>query len=216
MNFSTLQRQLVREFRASPAKATALVLLFFVGVYFWAPIVIGRLTKKPSASQPAPGVVAAQPATGLDVVSPAPNAAAKGDPGLPDWHDVADWIKQDARMSATAWTEGGRDPFSVVKKTKPAVPAKPEAKKTAPAKPKEIDPDSLGLAVSSIALGPGGRTALINGETYREGHTIEMEDGLRVTLKRVLPKRVQFECQGQSFELAVAGGGASAIKLRKP
>lgn len=216
MNLNTLKRQLVREFRASPAKAVALGVLFLVGVYFWAPIVISRFTKKNSTVAAAEESPAVQPAANTFASSAATAPAPKAEAGLPDWHDVADWIKRDARMTAVAWSENDRDPFEPVKKKPSALEAKPVAKKTAPSKPKQIDPESLGLVVSSIALGPGGRTALINGETYREGHTLELDDGLRVRLTRVQPKRVEFECQGQKFELAVAGGGSGAIRLRKP
>lgn len=217
MNLDTLKRQLVREFRASPVKAIALAALSVVGVYFWGPIILKGFSKKSTAtaaSTPPPAATTPSATSFGATTTKAP--AAKTESGLPDWHDVADWIKQDARMSAAEWTAGSRDPFEVVKKKAPAAQPKPEMKKLAPAKPKEIDPDDLGLVVSSIALGPGGRTALVNGETYREGQAIELEDGMRVQLKKVMPKRVQFECQGQAFELAVAKSGSESIRLRKP
>lgn len=216
MNLQTLKKQLVREFRASPAKAIALGVLFVVGLYFWTPIVAARLFKKSSAPPAVETASTSGVSTPVATAVAAPASKAKPEAGLPDWHDVADWIERDARTKAVAWSAEVRNPFAVTK-PKPRREAKPLVKAPPPQKPKEIDPDELGLVVTGVALGPGGRTAMINGQPYREGHTIALEDGLEVQLRRVSPKRVQFECQGQSFELAVASsGGASAIVIRKP
>ena len=77
----------------------------------------------------------------------------------------------------------------------------------------EIGPDQAGLKVASVAIGPRGRSAIINGETYREGDLITADaanlskpgtappPAVEFVVRQIDKRGVELERQGKSWRL---------------
>ena len=202
-----LGKKLSRELVASPKKAAVLGLLLLVALYYWAPLVIGWVSKSGESKEA--GKAAAAPTTTAAAPATASNAAPSktANPALP-WQQVIQLMENDERTLAAELRALRRDPFALPKPDAP--PPKAEAATAAAAaaqsQPVVVTPQSLGLSLSSTIIGSDRRVARISGRTYAEGQTIEVrKDGQTVafTLAEVHARRVVLVRDKHKYELTI-------------
>lgn len=122
---------------------------------------------------------------------------------------MADKIGKDETMRPAASLNKARDPFRKI------APASSALQPNQPVTPK-IDPESLGLELSSTLIGPRQNVAMINGRAYVLKHqaiggkrqpvlvSIKLQDQqYQFTLLSIAPDHVEFEYSGQPFLLRV-------------
>jgi hypothetical protein len=209
-----LAKQLRREIQASPKKAAVLGLLAVVGIYFWAPLVVGWCGGDKTGNLvavPAAGAIASP--TGTAVATSQPTASSNpvvvgsgtkpSEPPQHAWRKVVEWMEEDPRTKPAPPRAIQRDPFQTPKAEVV------EAPKEVP-KPVELEivPQSLNIVLSGTIVGPSRRVARINGRTYEQGASIELaaKDGksFSFTLAEVDSRRVVLERKGKQFELKLS------------
>lgn len=210
MKLDKLAKQIRRDLMANPKKAGALGLMLLVAAYFWAPLAWRWLMPKDKKT--------AKAAVSKLILTDDPaEPTAKGKPGaLPPfrWEKVRQLMNADPRMVTALLDAAWRDPF----KAPPAPPESesPEQGKTeeetqreTTAQAIEVGPEQAGLKLVSIAIGPRGRSAIINGETYRVGQVIvgDVKDPAKTkatidfVIVRIERTRVELERNGKAWQL---------------
>jgi hypothetical protein len=200
MNLTRIQKQLAKDIRKSPAKAAALAALTLVALYAWAPLLFraGSASETIKASGAASQPVAAEQA--------APPAATAPTTGLPvHWATLASWMDTDPRMRPATLHVSTLRPFSRDAVVSDEPDEQPAAVSESVA---SLDPQSLGLKVSSTMLGKQRRVAVINGRPYPEGRQLQVSNELAFTVVEVGLRHVVLESAGQRFELPVAESGS--------
>jgi len=218
VNSNKLVKHLRREVAAHPKKAAALGLLALVALWFWAPLIWGWIglqdTETTTEVGPVAGGLPAQPPGPISSLQPAPKKEEKAERPRHPWQKLVEWIEDDWRTSAANVVSSRRDPF----RTPKGEVAESQPKDETP-KPdqQEVTPESLGLVLSSTAVGSRRRVAQIGGKTFRLGTTINVtKDGqqYQFRLVEVHSDRVVLERDAKRFELKIpTAGGSDRIEL---
>jgi hypothetical protein len=204
VNLKRVSKQLRREAAAHPKKAGILGLLCLVALWFWAPLVWRWIDKEDTATKASVAGQAATSAPRILADVPVASAAAPNKSESPKypWHQVAQWMDNDPRTTATNPLPGRRDPF--LASPTEAATARLEAERGEALV--EATPEGLGMVLSSTIVGPHRRVAQINGKPYRLGETVRLaKDGQQIdfTLAAVYPRRIVLERKGEQFELKI-------------
>ncbi len=185
MDKSTVVSKLLIDLKASPKKVGILALLLAVAVYFWIPLV-GQLL--PSS---APPVIPEEPFA-IAVAAPAQVAALQSRP----WRETSEAIADDPRMKPPIDVPLQRDPF--VMKLEPEELVE-EIVEDEPVE--EVVDVQVQLLLKGTLVSNNNKVALINGESYQQGETIELAEGFSVRIGKVATRYVVLEANGVSFEL---------------
>jgi len=202
-----LAKQARRDLLANPKKAALLGLMLLVAAYFWGPLLWKWLV-------PASGKQGKNGQTALILEDDPAEATPQAKPGALGpfrWEKVRQQIRSDRFMVPASFEKHWPDPFAplpvaVQTEAKPGGKSEPG---TSPEKPAaELTPESAGLRLASVAIGPRRRTATISGDTYREGETIavggsEQSAASRVAFRlvRIAQHGVELEREGQTWWL---------------
>jgi hypothetical protein len=199
-----LARQIRRDIAASPKKAAVLGLMVLVALYFWAPMIWGWI--KPSGDS-APAVAASDVILEDEPIDPQ-KAATKKEGRTFSWEKVRRKVAADPRMTPAMFEASWFDPFRRAEGAAAAVAARqrPQSAASAP-----LDPSALGLKLTSVAISPRQRSAVISGQKYREGEIVPLgkqDDASPAAIEFRLIKvgfhEVQLEYQGQTFTLELS------------
>jgi hypothetical protein len=161
VNLEKTIKSIQRELRTNPKKALLLTLLLVGAGYFWLPI-----ARRWAGGTTSVAKGAAPPILTDDVRPNASNGkkAAK----LPAWDLLTAAMSQDKLTASADLTELTRNPFFVAA-LEMAQESQPEPEEAPPPpEPIVIDAGKV-FTVKSVVVGPGGRTAVVNGEVLREG-----------------------------------------------
>lgn len=223
MDLNRLTRQLRREVKANPGKATLLGVLLAVALYYWIPLVAKWL----SPSDKLKTVHAQSVASAALVQTPEeprplsggnpttiPNTQQQTPEAFPAWDQLVQWRQADPRTQPVQLPTGPRDPFHRADpESVSAGKDGPTATKSLPsgrggntgAQPKaNAPPESLNVELTSIVVGPNRRIALINGRPYQEGNTLVfVQDGQpwEFRLWRILPNRIVLQWNDRRYEV---------------
>jgi hypothetical protein len=199
VSLQRLTRQLQRDFRANRKKAVALGLLVLVAGWFWYPLVF-KSKGSQAAPPPAPAAAVTTPVVAVSV---APAAAHS----YPAWKDVSQWIESDKRMQPFVTVSGElANPFVARNVETPTVEeAQPPQLVAA-----DLEPEALGLELTSTAVGRKQRIASISGKIYREGDDIPTATGVVFKLKSIGPSGVIVTCGEKHYTLNLKRTGQSA------
>lgn len=172
VNLEKLVKQLRRDVAANPQKAAALGLMVLVALYFWGPLV----WKWASAGGNKRNTKVNLASLILTDDPPEPTQQSKLRGGAKfRWEKARQLIRQDPHMASATFDPRWIDPFGKPPADTTAQEAEAaQAEATAASAPAE--PSTLGLVLGSIMIGPRHRVATINGETCREGDTVEVAD----------------------------------------
>jgi len=207
-----LAKQLRRDLLSNPKKAAALGLMLLVAMYFWAPLAwkwIAKPDKKAAKADSTNLILEDDPAL----------APAKGKPGLAAsfrWEKVRQLQVADPRMTTAVRDAKWRDPFAVPLSQIPLETPVDDpllegnAQQTAIVPPPvEIGPEQAGLSLESVMIGPRGSSAIISGESYREGQKVfaagsdkvKLAAAVEFVLVRVDRQGVEVERGGKKWRL---------------
>lgn len=197
MSVKRLQKQLVRDLKASPRKAAVLGLLVLVALYFWSPLLIGR--RKPTEE---PIHAAHNGDSSTPAAATAPPAAEVTAQAAVGWRELATMIAGDVRMlpaELTTWSEAplGNLEEPIESDEKPTLQETPDEPTPA------ITPAGLGLELTGTVVGGRRRVAIVNGHPYAEGRWIELPGHIVFQVVEVGHKRAVLEREGERFELEV-------------
>jgi hypothetical protein len=202
MNTKQFTKQLRREIKTNPKRAFALAVVCGVGVYFWAPLIMGWISPEPppaSSTKKKASVASAGKAAAKAAASDSADAAAKRAPMA--WKDISRAIRNDWRMKPATDLALSRNPFAPkvvphaegdpnsadptqAKPTAEAVAAADVASKAAVADP---TPQSLGLKLTGTMIGARKRSAVINGRVVSEGSEYAFDRGRAAPAKTATP-----------------------------
>ena len=203
-----LAKQARRDLLANPKKAALLGLMLLVAAYFWGPLLWKWLvpaggSKGGKGSQTAL-ILEDDPAEATPLAKPGALRPFR-------WEKVRQQIRGDRFMVPASFEKHWPDPFAplpvaVQTQTEPGGKSGPG---TSPEKPAgELTPESAGLRLASVAIGPRRRTATISGDTYREGETIEVggpgqpaAGRMAFRLVRIAQHGVELEHEGRTWWL---------------
>jgi len=179
-----LQRQLVREIKAKPAKAAILGVSLLIASYFWVPLLIGR--SGADAATQSPTIAAAATATD----QPHQKSMTPEQSVAFSWRQLDSWMNADRMMTATSHIELVRNPFasSLFAGEKNSTESSLASHKSTP--------EHLSLVLTSTVIGDKRATALISGKAYKVGQRIERMAGgtmMAFTLAEIHPRRVVLE-----------------------
>jgi hypothetical protein len=173
-----LAKQLRRELKAHPGRATILGVLLLVGVYFWGPILWG------SSKSKAPGDGQAIEANAPNVALDPSDATAKKTQGFVawPWDETIAAIERDPRMRTATGLGTLRNPFAATPKyvahlekqkanEDGAKKAGADSQKKKPVKV-EVTPESVGLVLTSTMVGGRRSVATVNGKLVKIGDLI--------------------------------------------
>ncbi|MCI0358694.1 MAG: hypothetical protein L0211_09450 [Planctomycetaceae bacterium] len=202
MKLDKLARQIRRDLAASPKKAAALGLMVLVALYFWAPLVWGWI--KSAKGDAKPVVAASEVILEDEPADPAKSVRKQG--RVFSWEKVRRKVVADPHMTPALYDATWSDPFRPDRS-----PAAGPATARAPTASSQVDPAALGMKVTSVAIGPQHRTAIINGEKYREGELVPLMGanrqpvaGIEFRLVHVGFHEVQLEYQAVTFTLELS------------
>jgi hypothetical protein len=208
VSLSQITKKLRKEAVGNPKKAGLLGLVFAVAVYFWLPLVRdwtgGPADASPAASTPA---APATPAAATPQAAGDANAATP----MPPWEKLVEGINNDSLRAVAQNLLKRPDPFHqqdiVAMQKELARRVAPPKTPPTPMPEPVLDPEKLGMQVTSTIVGPGRRVAMIDGEVYREGDTLSwhVKEGPAIDfhLRRVETKAVTLERDGRQFELRI-------------
>jgi hypothetical protein len=204
VSINKLGKRLRRELKANPKKAAVLGLLVIGALCFWAPLLRSWISPGKATSAAGKSSPAVVPVAGT-LATPTADGAAENKRPSHSWEQIVALIERDPRTRAATKLPGRPDPFHEVvsKEEEQQAAAEKEAKeaKTAEA---PLDPQGLGMVLSSTIIGPNRRVALINGKAYPEGGQVVLggsEHPTEFRLTRVHPKGVVLERDGKLFEV---------------
>jgi len=197
------------EARRSPKKAAALGLLALVAVWFWWPLMWGWLgLDKKDVARPTPA--APSKPSAADAVPPGaggvtPNLPAAESPATP-WHELLAWRSADPLTRPADLPIGKKRPFGPLPGRAPDAPKEPLPDVTQKIREAlaAVTPQSCGLQVTSIMIGPRARLAIINNEVYGKGECIPLPE-------RSLPAGIDHRWQAAAEATAKPGDGQPAV-----
>ena len=203
-----LAKQARRDLTATPERAAVLGRMLLVAAYFWGPLLWKWLAPGGKARGGKDGQ------TALILEDDPAEATPQAKPGALRpfrWEKVRQQIRSDRFMVPAAFEKHWPNPFAPLPVAIPTQqPAEGESQAAiAAAKTEtELTPESAGLTLASVAIGPRRRTATISGNTYREGETItagggddKAATGAAFRLVRVEQKGVELEREGKTWWL---------------
>ncbi|PHS16985.1 MAG: hypothetical protein COA78_03325 [Blastopirellula sp.] len=207
MNLQSIIKQLKREVKKSPLKASVLGGLFLVACWFWAPLLLNWVMPEDSSTE----LVVKEPEDSETIetyetvlIQPVVNKIG--------WQTRARQIEQDPRMQSQKLHADTLDPFRdySIAASNPATEANDEI----PVAVHEISPKDVGLTLSSTIVSPQGNIARINQQNYRIGGLVFIkshEDGNH-------PSSVGFEVRsiGSHSVLLERHGKVYSLELRNP
>ena len=200
-------QRLQAELRREAKKTAVLALLFLVGLWFWLPPLYRRL-RGPAHAQAA--VAADQDSsqqTSDQADSGKETPAARRKEGEGQEPDSTDWRVERERLDNLSilqpadWNDHVRDPFSREWISRQVA----ERKKAEAAKAKTKTEESIQLnkvKLSSTAVGPGMRAAIINDRIYKVGDQFPrepMEGFPTLLVVDISPDSVVFEHKGKRY-----------------
>lgn len=209
MNIHNIGKQLKRDINNNPKKALFLGILLVLGLYFWAPFFERWITKgkegseSPSGTQTMVNTPLGQTSSGDKSTAEKENKSRRY-----NWKEVVNWMSNDPRTRPAEPLTITRDPFQSSKDTLEKNLKDEEAN----IKPPPVSPASLGMALTSTLIGPGGGIARIGGRTYNRGQIIEAEKegrNYKFILTEIQDRRVVLEMEGERFELSIPEPGMS-------
>jgi hypothetical protein len=203
-----LAKQARRELLANPKKAAVLGLMLLVAAYFWGPLVWKWIA-------PNGATKGGKDATALILTDDPVEATPQTKPGAPKpfrWQKVRELIRSDRLMIPATLEAEWPNPFAplaVAASAQPAAGAGQPGTGELPAQSAaELTPQTAGLTLSSVAIGPKRRTATISGETYREGQIVTAsgqgtpaDESLGFRIVRIETRGVELERSGQTWWL---------------
>jgi hypothetical protein len=200
-----LIKQLKRDFKKNPKKVVLLGVLGAVCLWVCVPLVFPKEEQKPVRKTVAASAAAPVAASATSTpVAPAwrwqdLDRMLVGDPRM----QVIDVVALNSR-SPSRFTGGSAAEFDVdaaMDELLEEIAATMEyEKQTAPSKARL---DAIPLELSSTIVGPGVRSAVINGFTFREGDRIAKAGDDMIVLTVVEPRLVVVEWKGLSRELKI-------------
>jgi len=192
-----LSKQLQREIKAHPVKAGVLALALAVGIWFWAPLVVGMFGGSGKPKKPA--AAAATGPAGVAAAQTAPTVAGKSQVNWnPSWREISEWVRQDEQMVPAAAMDQQRDPFRVV------LPPVSESQVKQQAAP-QLDVNNLGLELTGTLIGPRQSVAMINGRAYVLKH--------RAGSKKPQPLQIHIRQQDQDYEFKLLSIAPGLVEL---
>ena len=212
-----LVKHLRREAAANPKKAAILGLLLLVAVWFWVPLVWGWIRPGSTGEEQASSAVESPVSAGKSETPSSPSTAPDVRRGISHtWKQVREWIESDTRMIGGASLPERRHPFD------PVAPPLEEKSTSEAASPGELspeqlatvqlDPEKLGLVLSSTIVGASGGAALINGRSYQLGNTVEADyhgQPIAFTLVEIHDDKVILSRGKQTYEIRLPERGSS-------
>ena len=207
VSLNKVTSQLRRDLAANPKKAAALALMVAVALYFWGPLA-WKYVKASGAKQNNKANMASLILTD-DPIEPLQQTKG-GSRTRFRWEKVRQLIQQDPHMLSAAYDASWIDPFGkpgASAEAQPSVETPTEDAAAASAAAAAIDPQSLGIVLGGVMIGPRSRLATINGETCREGEVISVADKRDKTVTyefrivKVSRQSVQLELGGKTFTL---------------
>jgi len=230
VNLNRLSYQLRREVKAHPGKAALLGVLLAVALYYWIPLAgkwlgssknLASVRAQPIASaglMQKPEKPSAVLPGGLPTVPTTPaHPSGNTSEAFPSWQQLVERRKADPRTRPVPRSTERRDPFNppyggelgMGKDGPEGSPTDTLAgnKKSSSASDSpglQEPPESLELELTSIAVGPTRRVALINGRPYQEGNTfIFAKDGQQweFHLLRILPTGILLQWNNRRYEV---------------
>ena len=190
-----------------PKQAAALGALVLVALYFWVPLLWGWVAPADAACRPAAGGAEATPATGA-VAREETSAASVA----PAWDVLVDWMERDQRTSAVDRWDNTLNPFRAVVVDVATAEDEKANESELEQELRETVSSSLEQVQFSTIVGTGGRAALINGKTYREGRIVTLSLGEKkfdFQLVAVHAGRIVLERQRKQYELKLPEPGRS-------
>jgi len=211
VSLNKVTNQLRRDLAANPKKAAALALMVVVALYFWGPLawkfVKASGTKQSNKANMASLILTDDPAE--------PSQQTKG--GVRTkfrWEKVRQLIQQDPHMVSAAFDVAWIDPFgrpaTSASEGEPSVETPTEDPAATAAAAAAIDPQSLGIVLGGVMIGPRNRFATINGESCREGERISVADKRDKTVTyefrvvKIGRQSAQLETGGRTFTLELS------------
>lgn len=205
MNIQKLATRLQKEAQASPGKAVMLAVMLLAALYFWAPLagklLGGKSAPKPTAA-PAIATAGSQPVT----TALTAGSATPGEDPL-RWDRIRRAILSDSRMQSASFNPAWHNPFTIE-----PPPQEPEESPTteipAVSSLPPIDPQTAGLALTSVMVSKRTRSAVINGRVLRENETLEVLNPagsglLTYRITKINDLGVQLEIAGTKQQLAL-------------
>ncbi len=200
----SLSQRLIREIKASPAKAGGLGVLLLVAGYFWLPVIMGLFVGvQPTPAAPltsASPLPASSPLSELAESQPPPAGSTAF-----DWRKLAEMMEGDPMTKPVDNSESRRDPFA----GEEILAAEQEAEATPTLPPvltKPVTPEEAGLVLKTTMLGSGRRIADIGGRSYTVGDPVPAPDAGSDVVFQVVEihhRRVVLERGDQQFELRI-------------
>ena len=177
--------------------------MVLVALYFWVPMVWGWIAPETNARKQV--VDASEVILEDDPVDPATIAKKTGK--VFAWEKVRRKVAADPRMTPALYEVAWSDPFPLVHDDAIAGPAQTAlAQASTP-----VDPAALGMKLTSVAIGAKSRSAIINGEKYREGESIPAEgsdsqtaSGVAFRVTHIGFREVELEYQGRTYTLELS------------
>ena len=213
MNLQSLQRQLVRDLKASWQKTAVLAILLGVGLIFWIPPLVrafsgGNSNGGPAAAPaavPTPASAAATPAA----AQPTGFAAEKSTRPVNSWQRAGELLRSDPLVRSVEVAAIQSNPFHVDHDQFPPPilfaeePAETETdKKQTKAADVEGPRTPEGLVLKSTIVGVQRRAAYINSKLYFEGTEVRA-GGEAYRLAAVFPRKVVLKRGDETFELKI-------------
>jgi hypothetical protein len=199
-----IARQIRRDIAASPRKAAVLGLMVLVALYFWVPMIWGWI--KPAKSGEATLATSGDLILEDEPVDPA--KAAKKEGRTFAWEKVRRKVAADPRMTPAVFEASWADPFRLPEMAASQTGATPE---TAAASAAPVDPATLGLKLTSVAISSQRRAAVISGRKYNEGDLVSSRSdrpdappGIEFRLTKVGFHEVHLEYKGQTYILELS------------
>lgn len=215
MNISRLKKTAVKEFKRSPAKSIALIMLLPVAGYFCAPLFKGFLPKSKKALPVASHDLTASPFT-----LPVPTTDTSNPTETTnqvDWREVAKWLATDPLAAPATLAAGVRSPFTDPTRPDLDEEAEEEAEdeeaesETPPPGVHDIFKEQL-LTLTTTMIGSRRRMAMINGEVFTEGDIVSVsiedarqQDPFELTLLKVERRTIVLAHEGEQFRLDLPG-----------
>jgi hypothetical protein len=168
-----LAKQARRDLLANPKKAAVLGLMLLVAAYFWGPLLWKWLAPAGGAKGGNSGP------TALILEDDPAEAAPQAKPGGLNpfrWEKVRQLIRSDRLMTPATLQADWPNPFAPLPVAAASEPIRGPGSAGAGELPAtaaaELTPESIGLRLASVAIGPRRRTATISGDTYVEGEAV--------------------------------------------
>jgi hypothetical protein len=194
-----LAKQARRDLKANPKKAAILGLMLLVAGYFWGPLLWKWLA-------PAKAKGGKDSQTALILEDDPLEVTPQAKPGALRpfrWEKVRQQIRSDRFMVPASFEKHWPNPFAplpIATQIQKSAEGEAQAAIAAAKTETQITPESAGLTLASVAIGPRRRSATISGNTYREGQTIESAGGESVPANRPAFRLVKIEQHGVELE----------------